>query len=186
MASSLVITVKSNDETQADLQQFFQLPANSVREEALALSRYFKELASLNKRAVVDVQTAAAAPVAASGTWTLDTVVATDTVTVGSITFTGTNTPTTNLHFDTSLATDALIAADIARAVNEHPTTSQIVTASAALAVVTVTAKQKGVVGNFIPFTDADSTITSSGSGFLTGGTGGATDDASSYALGIS
>lgn len=184
MASSIVITVKTDD-TQAVSQQKYQLDSDRRREEALALSQLFKEIASQHTRAEFDVQTGSAAPVAASGTWTLDTVVATDTVTVGSITFTGTDTPSTNLHFDTSLATDALIAADIARAVNEHPTTSQIVTASAADEVVTVTAKQKGVVGNFIPFTDADSTITSSGSGFLAGGTGGATEAAVTYTLGI-
>jgi phage tail sheath gpL-like len=148
------------------------------------ICNHLQALASGNAKGTVYAQSAPADPVAASGTWTLDTVVATDTVTVGPITFTGTDTPTTNLHFDTSLATDALIAADIARAVNEHPVASTIVTASAASAVVTVTAKVRGVVGNWIAFTDGDSTITSSGSGYLAGGTGGVTDAEATYNFG--
>lgn len=182
--SSMVITLKLED-SETVLTQKYQLPVSKPKEEAKALSQLFKDLASNNKRGVVDVQTSGTSAVAAAGTWTLDTVVATDTVTVGNITFTGTDTPSTNLHFDTAAGSDTLIAASIADAVNAHPTTSQIVTAVAAGAVVTVTAKQKGVVGNFIPFTDGDTTITSSGSGFLAGGTGGAAEAATQYLLGL-
>ena len=183
MSSSLVLTVKA-DESQSFIQQILQLSANKDREAALALSRYFRDLAGTRTRGSLDVQTGSAAPVAASATWTLDTVVATDTVTIGPITFTGTDTPSTSLHFDTSLASDALIAADIARAVNEHATTSQIVVASADGDVVTVTALAKGVAGNFIPISDADSTITTSAA-FLSGGTGGVTEAGSSFSLGL-
>jgi len=182
--SSIVITIKS-EETQAAAKQRHQDASDKPHEQANAIASLFKQYASRHERCNFDVQTGSADPVAASGTWTLDTVVATDTVTVGNITFTGTDTTSTNLHFDTSLASDTLIAADIARAVNEHPTAGQIVTATSADAVVTVTAKQKGVVGNFIPFTDADTTITSSGSGFLAGGTGGAAEAAVNYNCGI-
>jgi phage tail sheath gpL-like len=184
MASSIVITIES-EETQAAVQQKYQDDSDRPREQALALASLFKQYASMHERAEFTVQTASAAPVAASGTWTLDTVVATDTVTVAGVTFTGTDTPTTVLHFDTSSADVEVIAADIARAVNEHTTANLYVTASADAEVVTVTAKQKGVVGNLITFTDGDSTITSSGSGFLAGGTGGASEDGVTYTLGI-
>lgn len=182
--SSLVITIKS-EETQAALQQKYQFDSDRAQLQAKTLSQLFQQYSAQYERCTFDVQTASANPVAASATWTLDTVIATDTVSVAGITFTGTDTPTTNLHFDTSLATDALIAADIARAVNEHPTTSALVSASAAGDVVTVTANQKGLVGNFIPFTDDDDTITSTGSGFLAGGTGGASEAAVNYNCGI-
>lgn len=182
--SSIVITIKS-EEAQADLKNKYKQDADRQDENMNALARYMKALASKNERASVQVSTGSTNPVAASGTWTLDTVVATDTVTVAGITFTGTDTPSTNLHFNTSLATDTLIAADIVRAVNAHPTTSKFVSATSAGAVVTVTAHQAGEIGNFIDFTDADSTITSSGSGYLAGGTGGTLEAPTTYNHGI-
>lgn len=123
-------------------------------------------------KGLIDISGSSADPVAASGTLTLDTVIATDVATVGTITFTGTDTPSTELHFDTSLATDALIAADLAAKISAHSVIGQIVSASASGAVVTVTARQKGIIGNQIGISSVDATITASGA-FLTGGTGG-------------
>jgi phage tail sheath gpL-like len=181
--STIILTIKSEDPQTHDKQKY-QLDASKPKEQAQALSQMFKDLASGHKRARLDVQTASTDPVAASGTFTLDTVIATDVVVVGPITFTGTDTPTTALHFDTSLATDALIAANLAQVINAHPTTSLVVHASAAGDVVTITAKQKGVIGNFIAISSPDSTITASAA-FLASGTGGAQDTAVSYPLGI-
>jgi len=182
--SSIVITIKS-EETQAAAKQRHQDASDKPHEQANAIASLFKQYASRHERCNFDVQTGSADPVAASGTWTLDTVVATDTVTVAGVTFTGDDTPEGATEFNTAAGSDALIAASIAAAVNAHPTTSQYVTASADGAVVTVTAHQKGLVGNFIPFTDGDTTITSTGSGFLAGGTGGAAEAAVNYNCGI-
>lgn len=182
--SSMVITLKL-EESETVLTQKYQLNSERKKEQALALSQLFKNLASGDKRGIIDVQTSSANPVAASGTFTLDTVIATDAVTVGGTTFTGTDTPSTNLHFDTDAGSDALIAASLASAINNHPDASDIVTASANGAVVTVTAKQEGEVGNEIVFTSADATITASGSGKLAGGTGGAIEAPTTYNLGL-
>ncbi len=181
MASSLVITCKLDD-TQARALQFYQV-SGKPKEQATALRQLFKDLAGGKVAGTVDVQSAAAAPVAAAATATLVSC-ATDTITIGSITFTGTGTPTTSLHFETD-GDNTADAAALAAAINAHATTSLIVTATSAENVVTVTAKQKGVVGNFIPFSETGSTITCTGSGFLAGGTGGATDAAVSNTFGL-
>lgn len=182
MASSLVVTVKC-DQTQAYIQQLLQLPTNSGREAALALSLYFKALASMNERGIISVQTNADAPVAASATATLVSC-ATDTITVGTTTFTGTGTPTTSLHFETDGTNDADAAA-LCAAINAHTTANKLVKAEVSSNVVTVTALQQGVVGNSIVFSETGSTITCTGSGFLASGAGGAGDVGKVYTLGI-
>lgn len=174
--SSLVITVKSSEAA--------ELKGSTGIESLNAISIHFAALASGNAKGKVYAQSASADPVAASGTWTLASVIATDTVTVGNVTFTFTSTPTLATDVEVDGADNTADAAALAAAINAHSTVSQIVTATAALAVVTVTAKQRGVVGNFIPFTDGDSTITSAGSGFLAGGTGGVTDAEAAYNFG--
>lgn len=272
MASTVQITVKLDD-TQAHAQQFFQ-HAGKPREQAHALAQLFKDLGAGQKSAAVDVQTGGAAPVAASGTWTLVSVIATDVASCGGVDFTFTATPsletdvmvtvpsakafasstdislvngaitetahgyatgdvgqlTTSGSLPTgfSASTDYYVikisddsyalatsyanalagtrvvptavgsgnqtltltansykAKQLSDAVNAHSTLGDVVTATWAANVVTVAAKQKGVVGNFIQFTDSDSTIASSGSGYLAGGTGGAMDDAVSNSLGL-
>ncbi len=271
--SSLVLTLKM-EETQAVLQQKYQLSANNTRPEMQELKKLFKNLASGALRAEVSAQTASANPVAASGTWTLASVVDTDVASVGGVSFTFTSSAsletdvnvtvasakafasatdislvsgaitetthgyltgdvgrlTTSASLPTGFAlstdyhvirvdadtyklaasqadalagiaiipsavgsgnqtftpvSDKCLAYRLMAAVNAHSTLQYVVKATAALAVVTVTARQKGLVGNFIQFTDSDSTITSSGSGYLAGGTGGAADTAVVYSLGI-
>lgn len=271
--SSLVFTVKM-EETQAVLQQLYQLNSNGPRREAKEIENLMRALASGSKRGSIDVQTGSANPVAASGTWTLASVVDTDVVSVGGVDFTFTSSASLETDVNVTVASakafasasdisivsgaitesshgyltgdvgrlttsgslptgfalstdyhvirvdantyklassqanalagiaiipsavgsgnqtftpvsDKCLAYRLAAAVNAHSTLQYVVKATAALAVVTVTARQAGLVGNFIQFTDSDSTITSSGSGYLAGGTGGATDTAVTYALGI-
>lgn len=183
MASSLVLTIQS-EKTQAQLQDMLQLSATKDREVAGALSGLFNSMACKMHRGTIDVQTGSAAPVAASGTLTLVSAIATDAITIGTTTFTATSTPTLSTDWEIDGASDTLDAASLAAAINAHTTVNQIVTASSAAGVVTITAKQKGVVGNFIPLSSADATITASAA-FLTGGTGGVTEAAYSYSLGL-
>jgi hypothetical protein len=111
--------------------------------------------------------------VAASATFTLVSAIATDVITIGTISMTATSTPTTDLHWEIDGASDTLDAASLAAAINANPTLSKVVVATSATNVVTVTAIVKGVVGNQIPVSSADATITASAT-FLTGGLGGA------------
>lgn len=181
--ASLTITLKT-DESQSLLQQKFQLNSNKAREAALALSEHFKAVASGVSRASVDVHTGSADPVAASGTFTLASVVEDEAVTIGAVTLTAKDSPSGENQFQTGGASDTADAVVLAAAINAHSVLSQVVTATSAAAVVTVMAKQKGVAGNQIPISETGTTITASGS-FLSGGTGGVTDAASTFSLGL-
>jgi phage tail sheath gpL-like len=139
----------------------------------------------VDQRGVVDVQVDGDSPVAASGTFTLESVVATDAITIGTVTFTFTSDPSLTTDVEVDGADDAADAAALAAAINAHATVKEIVTATVDGAEVTVTAKQKGVVGNFINISSADNTITASGT-HLEGGAGGVTEAGESYAMGIS
>ena len=180
MATSLVLTI---DLTRDKVSEVVR-SSDQDREGMRQLINVLEAANAGHEAASVDVQYSdSAAAVAASGTLTLASVIATDAITIGTTTFTFTSTPTLATDVEVDGATNADDAAALAAAINAHPTVSQIVTASAASAVVTVRAKQKGVVGNFIPLSSADATITASGA-FLTGGTGGATTAAVTYACG--
>lgn len=166
----------------ASLTLTIKTPSADVREYAAAGSpqRCLKNAANLLnaiasgsiETSQVTVQRSDTDPVAASGTFTLVSAIATDAITIGTITMTATSTPTTNLHWEIDGADDAADAASLAAAINANPTLSKVVVATSAAGVVTVTALQKGLVGNQIPISSADATITASGA-FLTGGTGG-------------
>ena len=181
--ASVAITIKT-EEAATVMQELIQKEAGKPKENCIALAQIFKELAAGMRSASFDVQTGSADPVAAAATLTLDTVIATDVVTVGAITFTGTDTPTTELHFDTDAGSDTLIAADIAAKINAHSVLQYVVKATSAAAVVTVTALQKGVAGNQIPIASVDSTITASAA-FLEDGAGGVAEEGIHYEAGI-
>lgn len=184
MASSIVLTIKS-DETQAINQQILQLSSNKNREMGLACSRLLKDMASQRHRAIIDIQTGSAAPVAASGTLTLVSVIATDVCVIGPVTLTATSGGAGADEWDIDGGTDTLDADELVTSINGHATLSQVVSASNVAGVVTITALQKGVVGNFINISSVDSTITASAAN-LASGTGGVTEASVQVNLGIS
>jgi len=185
MASTMVLTVQS-DETQALLQQLFQLNSNKKRDTALALAAYFKDLASGRRRGILDVQTGSAAPVAASQTLTLVSVVATDEVIIGTETLTFTSSPSTEDDVEVDGAADADDALALYNAINVHSVLSTQIVATVASGVVTITALQKGVIGNALNVSTTGGTITIAASGtHLVGGTGGVEEATSQYALGL-
>jgi hypothetical protein len=129
----------------------------------------------------VEVNVAAADPVAASVTATL-TSCATDTITILGITLTGTATPTTVLHFETD-GDDTADAAALAAAINAHPTLKNLVIATSAAAVVTIKSLVKGVIGNYLQaVTETGTTIVVGNSGVWAGGTGGVTSTPTTFA----
>lgn len=273
MASSVILTIKS-ELSQTELRNRLRVGSAKPKEGLRAIKNFLNAIPS-STRAVIDVQTGTSAPVAASGTWTLATVIATDACSVGGATFTfSAGAPSTendvnvtvgsakafasstDLALNTAYITESshgYLTGDVGQmttssalptgfalstdyhvikvdantyqlassqanaiagipiyptttgtgnqtftpsadkslayrlmvAVNAHSVASTIVKATAALAVVTLTCLQKGVIGNFVAFSDADSTITSSGSGFLASGTGGPNETVQTYTLGL-
>lgn len=175
--ASLVLTIKGTGVN--GFKQDSSLDHEAIRD----IVNHLQALASGNEKGTVYAQSGTANPVAASGTLTLVSAVATDAITIGATTLTASSTPANENQWEIDGASDTLDAVSLAAAINAHSTLSQIVTATSALGVVTVTAKQRGVVGNAINLSSADATITASGAN-LSGGTGGATDTAATYAFG--
>jgi phage tail sheath gpL-like len=175
--ASLVLTIKGVGV--ADMRVDETCDHEFVR----GMINHLQSLASGNEKGTVHAQSGTADPVAASATLTLVSAIATDAITIGPVTFTATSTPTLSTHWEIDGADDTADAASLAAAINAHATASQVVTATSNLGVVTVTAKQRGVVGNYINISSADATITASAAN-LAGGTGGATNAAESYTFG--
>lgn len=112
---------------------------------------------------------------AASGTFTLDTVIATDVVSINGVSFTAVASGATGNQFNVG-ADDDETAENLAAAINASATAlvDGYVSASAAGPVVTVSAVEPGIVGNTITIASADATITASGAR-LEGGAADAT-----------
>jgi phage tail sheath gpL-like len=168
--STLVLTIL----TPKDHAQFKKSGTGSKKANMTRIMNLLKGLSVGTITGSLFAQGSTVDPVAASATATLVSCV-TDTITIGKTTFTGTGSPTTSLHFETD-GTDTADAAALAAAINAHTDTSKIVYATSALGVVTITALQKGLIGNHIVLSRTGSTITLTGSGYLASGAGGAAD----------
>lgn len=108
--------------------------------------------------------------VAATGTATFSTAVATNTLTVNGVTFTAVASGATGNQFNIG-ADDTASAANLAAAINAStsPAVKGSVTASSALGVVTITARAPGTGGNAITLAETGDGITVSGE-VLSGG----------------
>lgn len=108
---------------------------------------------------------------AASGTVTCATVIATNTVTIGGVTFTAVTGAAGANQFDRSGGTDTLVAAALAAAINASVTAgvAGCVTATSSGAVVTITAAQPGKIGNAITLASSGSTVAVSGARLANG-----------------
>lgn len=179
---SLVINV-SSDETQAYLNQLYKLSSTKPKDEAIALKKLFRDLGCGRIRATVDVGTSANQSVKASGTFTLVSAIATDAITIGTVTLTASSSPGAD-EWEIDGADDDADAAALSAAINAHATLSKLVTASVADNVVTVTCNVAGSIGNQIPISSADATITASGT-HLENGAGGLEQTATQYAMGL-
>lgn len=131
----------------------------------------------------VDAQYSTSNPVSASGTITLSSVPADDTVTIGTATLTAKASPSGENQFSQA-GTDAADATALAAKINAHSVLSKIVTASAASNVVTVTCKVKGPIGNQIGLSETGTSMTVSGT-TLAGGAGGAESAPVAVSLGL-
>ena len=118
------------------------------------------------------IQTSGSNPVAASATATLATAVADNAIVIGITTLTAKAEPANENQFLVT-GSDTVVAAALAAAINVHTVLSLSVSATSAAGVVTITAKQRGTIGNHILISKSGAPITLSGAA-LAGGTGGA------------
>lgn len=173
MAVTTIVNI-THAETTAQQGEYLGAPASAPREACNDLARYLRALASGAQSGTVTIGEDDA--VAASGTATIVSAVATDAVTINGVAFTAIangGTPTGNQWCVGAGGTaNADSATALAAAINAAATAkvAGYVTASAAANVVTITAVHAGVSGNMFTLTDTGNTITVTGSGFLTGG----------------
>lgn len=171
---TLRLTVESSMSADT-LEQNYQRSTSSAKAVMESLSDLFSKINSGNiygggtnppsvQSVVVDNA------VAASGTFTLDTVIATDAISINGVTFTCVASGATGNQFNVG-ADDDETAENLAAAINASVTAlvAGYVTASSAAEVVTVTAVETGLSGNAITIASADATIVASGAR-LTGG----------------
>lgn len=151
------------------------------KEGVLALRNLCDRILGGQEVAVIDAQTDAEDPVAASGTVTCSSVAVDETLVLAGVTLTAKASPSGEAQFNQA-GSDSADASSLADCINAHSTLSKIVSASAASDVVTITCKVKGFIGNFITMSETGSGMTVSGP-TLSGGTGGAVSTSKQYSL---
>lgn len=112
----------------------------------------------------------------ATGTATLSSVIATNTLVIGGVTITGVASGATSVQFNIG-GTDTITAANIVATINALTTLNKVVQASSSAAVVTIMSLIPGTIGNLITTTAGGGTITVAAA--LTGGTDGTKGDIS-------
>lgn len=114
-------------------------------------------------------------PIQASGTGTFTGAATADqTMTICGVTFTAKASPNEASNQYLVSATVSLEAASLARAINASTGLTGLVTATASAGVVTITAVQPGLTGNFLPTVDVDTSNFTFAQALLAGGTDGA------------
>lgn len=146
-------------------------PINSEapRASCLNVAKMFRAVASGDYPGTCSV-VADTSAVAASGTVTCATVIATNTVTIGGVVITAvTGAPAAN-QFDRS-GTDTATATSLAAAINASVTVglTGCVTATSNGAIVTVTANTPGKIGNAITLASSGATLTVSAARLASG-----------------
>lgn len=107
----------------------------------------------------------------ASGTCTVASIQADDTITINGTTITGKASPSGESQFDSD-GTDTVVAAAIAACINAHSSFAGICTATSSAAVVTVKAALKGYMGNCITLASSNGSRLAVSAARLAGGTG--------------
>lgn len=182
MTSSFVITVKSG-RSQADSKRFIK-DTTEPREEAKQLARLFERLASgIEPGSSFDVTTSANAPVRATATVTITnaSVTANDTLTVAGTVLTAKASGATGPQFNIG-ANATATAVNVVAAINAN---QQVVTATSAAGVVTVTSNTSGAVGNFVTLATSHTAAFTLSAATLAGGAGGSETAALSYSRGL-
>lgn len=161
----------------ADLLRGAGFNTQDKRGSLIKLAELLDRTAAGFETAAVEVKVGGTADVRASATATCASVIATNTLVIGKTTLTAVANAAspTSVQFRIGASGEgqnAECAANIAAAINANTTLNKLVSASAAAAVVTVTALQPGIVGNQIAFSSTGGTITCTGSGYLASGAG--------------
>ncbi len=158
---SLTVLFESNEDL-ATLQKV---------DQNIHLSNYVKKVILGAAWGSVRAYYDASNPVAASGTATLVSVPADDTITIGGVTLTAKASPANENQFNQS-GNDGADATSLAAIISAHSVLGKFVSASANSNVVTITSRLLGQIGNLLTLARTGTAITLSGA-TLANGTGG-------------
>lgn len=156
------ITIISND----DMSQI-KVDTLSPKESVESLAVYLNKLVAGCGASSVNMKISRAGGAAASGTITLSSFAAADTLTIGNQVFTASASPSGNNQF-LSTGGDTAVAAAAVVKINAHPSLQGVVSSTSALGVITVTASKYNAMGNMVAL--AISAHGSVSGAFLTGG----------------
>ena len=163
---NILMSVPDSATTMKNILQLEANPVNQVDDENL--DKMIGDMIDGSQVSYTKISTGSAQ---ASGTGTFTgAATANQTMTIAGVTFTAKASPNEAANEYLVSATVALEAASLARAINASTTASPLVYASSALGVVTITAVQPGVTGNFIPTVDVDTSNFTFAQALLTGG----------------
>lgn len=138
-------------------EAFVEEPTSNPRKWAQKFENFFKGMKSGQYPANVEQITDDTALVRASGTITVASIQANDTITINGTTITGKASPSGASEFDSD-GSDTVVATAIVDCINAHSSFTGIVTATSALGVVTISAYVKGVIGNCITLASSNNT----------------------------
>lgn len=169
------IIIVDIDETQGNVERDLTAETGYVELAGLKLKDFFKRVTSGMRPAIVHTKVNCSK---ATGTITLSSHVATNTVTVNGITFTAVASGATGNQYNIG-ASDTETAASLASAINANTTLDGMVVATSALGVVTLTAVLPGELGNAV--TLAISANGSVSAARMSGGTNGAVEKTHYY-----
>lgn len=160
MATSYVLIQHNPNDVTAGIQERIRPVTSKPREACRALADEFMAILSGARSANLTVGVADSATwTAASGTVApaQASITANDILYVGSVGFVATNGAVTvgQATFDLRTST-AAVCTSIAAQINGHASLTGVVSAEASATTVTITAKQKGAVGNHITLAKVD------------------------------
>lgn len=178
--STLSIKVKLSDTAVSE----YVKASSNPREQALALEKLMRALKSGTKDGNLKISYSSSSPVQASGTITVASIQADDTITIGKTTLTGKSSPSGENQFDSD-GSNSVVAAAIAAKINAHSVLSLLGTATASNAVVTFTAHAHGSLGNHIALASSNGSRLAVSAAYLASGTGGEEAAPTSFTLGL-
>lgn len=165
---SFVKIIHSVPDSAETMQQKLDIDDNATSYSEEAVEALFTAVVNGAQVSYTKVSTGS---LQASGTGTFTGAATADqTMTIAGVTFTAKASPDESANEYLASATVSLEAASLARAINASTDLTNIVTATSALGVVTITAVEPGLSGNFIPTVDVDTSNFTFAQALLAGG----------------
>lgn len=152
-------------------EEELEVSTSNPKEYANKLENFIKAIKSGSKMAQIEQFTDDTALDKASGTCTVASIQADDTITINGVTLTGKSSPSGESQFDSD-GSDTVVATAIAACINANSSLTGIVTATSSAAVVTVSAYCKGLIGNAITLASSNGSRLAVSASRLAGGTG--------------